>query len=53
MLGGFTQSGTSTPYKTSGNPDIMARLTFEVLKEEETYLDWEYIQIMVFLIPIL
>ena len=42
MLGGFTQSGTGSPYKTSGNPDIIARLTFEVLKEGETYLDWEY-----------
>ncbi|MGI6484319.1 MAG: cohesin domain-containing protein [Candidatus Dojkabacteria bacterium] len=42
MLGGFTQSGTGSPYKTSGNPDIIARLTFEILKEKETYLDWEY-----------
>ncbi len=42
MLGGFTQSGTGSPYVTSGDPDIMARLTFEVLKEKETSLDWEY-----------
>jgi len=42
MLGGFTQSGTGTPYKTSGDPDVIARLTFEVLREKVTYLDWEY-----------
>jgi hypothetical protein len=42
MLGGFTQSGTGSPYKTSGKPDVIARLTFEVLREKVTYLDWEY-----------
>jgi len=42
MLGGFTQSGTGTPYATTGKPDVIARLTFEVLREKVTYLDWEY-----------
>lgn len=42
MLSGFTQSGTGTPFSTSDKPEIMARLTFEVLKEKTTYLDWEF-----------
>lgn len=42
MLTGFTQSGASTLYTTGGKPDVFARLTFEVLKEGETTLDWEY-----------
>ena len=42
MLGGFTQSGTGTPYATTGKPDVIARLTFDILREKVTYLDWEY-----------
>lgn len=42
MLTGFTQSGTGEPYITEGDPDVFARLTFEVLKEGELTLDWEY-----------
>jgi len=42
MLGGFSQEGTENPYITEGEPDIMARLTFKVLKEKTTYLDWEF-----------
>lgn len=41
-LTGFTQSGTSTLYKTEGDPDIFARITFQVLGVGETTLDWEY-----------
>lgn len=42
LLTGFTQSGTGDPYMTSGDSDIMARLTFKVLQDKVTYLDWEY-----------
>lgn len=42
MLTGFSQSGTDTPYTTIGSPDVMARLTFEVLKLGKTSLDWEF-----------
>lgn len=42
MLSGFTQSGTEDPYETVGDSDIMARLTFEILRDKVTYLDWEY-----------
>lgn len=42
MLSGFTQSGTGTLYETGEKPDVFARLTFSVLKEAETVLDWEY-----------
>lgn len=42
MLSGFTQSGTGTLYKTGEKADILARLTFKVLKEGSTVLDWEY-----------
>jgi hypothetical protein len=41
-LTGFTQSGTGTLYKTQGDPDIFARITFQVLETGETTLDWEY-----------
>ena len=41
-LTGFTQSGTGTLYKTQGDPDILARITFQVLEVGETTLDWEY-----------
>lgn len=42
MLSGFTQSGTEALYATGEKPDVLARLTFEVLEEGETVLDWEY-----------
>jgi len=42
MLSGFTQSGTGDPYMTSGDADVMAKLSFEVLRDKTTYLDWEY-----------
>ena len=42
MLSGFTQSGSGTLYKTGVKPDILARLTFKVLKEGSTVFDWEY-----------
>ena len=41
-LTGFTQSGAGTLYKTQGDPDILARITFQVLGVGETTLDWEY-----------
>lgn len=43
LLTGFTQSGEGTLYKTGEKSDIFARLTFDVLKEGETELDWEYV----------
>jgi hypothetical protein len=42
MLSGFVQSGTGPLYSTQEKPDVLARLTFEVLQEGETTLDWEY-----------
>ncbi len=42
MLSGFTQSGAGMLYATGEKPDVLARLTFEVLQEGETVLDWEY-----------
>lgn len=42
MLSGFTQSGSGNLYSTGENPDVLARITFEVLQEGETTLDWEY-----------
>lgn len=42
MLTGFTQSGTGDPYLTEGDPDVFARLSFEILKEGELTLDWEF-----------
>jgi len=42
LLTGFTQSGANTLYQTSEKPDVFARLTFNVLKEGEAILDWEY-----------
>lgn len=42
MLTGFTQSGEGTLYSTDGDPDVFARLTFEILEEGETSLEWEY-----------
>lgn len=42
MLSGFTQSGAGSLYATGEKPDVLARLTFEVLQEGQTVLDWEY-----------
>lgn len=42
MVTGFTQSGAGTLYKTQGEPDLLARLTFKVLKAGPLRFDWEY-----------
>jgi hypothetical protein len=42
MLTGFTQSGSSDLYITEGDADVMARLTFDVLKEGEVTFDWKF-----------
>ena len=42
MLTGFSQSGTDELYVTGSEPDIMARLTFEVVKIGNTSLGWEF-----------
>ena len=42
MLTGFSQSGTDTLYTTADEPDVMARLSFEVVKLGDTTLNWEY-----------
>jgi len=42
MLTGFTQSGTGKPYLTEGENDVFVRLTFEILKEGELTLNWEF-----------
>jgi hypothetical protein len=42
MLTGFSQSGTDTLYTTGSKPDVMARLSFEVLKLGKTTLGWEF-----------
>lgn len=42
MLTGFTQSGSGTLYTTSGEADVLARLTFKIVKEGKTELDWQY-----------
>lgn len=42
MLGGFTQSGSSNLYKTTGAADVFARVTFEALKPGALKLDWEF-----------
>ena len=41
-LTGFTQSGTDSLYRTQGDPDVFARITFQVLEVGETKLDWGY-----------
>lgn len=43
LLTGFTQSGAGTLYTTGAKSDVFARLTFDVLGEGETVLDWEYL----------
>lgn len=42
MLSGFTQVGAGTLYTTGSEADVFARLSFKVLKEGQTTLDWEY-----------
>ena len=42
MLTGFSQSGKDTLYTTASKPEVMARLSFEVLKLGKTTLDWEF-----------
>lgn len=45
MLTGFTQSGSGELYKTSGDPDVFARIEFDVLTRstnEEIVLEWEF-----------
>lgn len=42
MLTGFSQSGTDDLYITGDEPDIMARLNFQVLKTGQTSLDWAF-----------
>jgi hypothetical protein len=42
MLTGFSQSGTDALYTTGSSADIMARLTFKVVKTGKTTLDWAY-----------
>ncbi len=43
MLTGFTQSADeSDAYITEGEFDVIARLTFEAIKEGTTTIDWEY-----------
>lgn len=42
MLSGFTQSGGGSAYSSSGEGDVIARLTFSVLRSKTTYLDWEF-----------
>lgn len=44
MLTGFTQSGNSGLYNSKGEPDVMARLEFEIISKntKEIKLDFEY-----------
>lgn len=42
MLSGFTQSGADSLYVTKEKADVLARLTFDVVQEGETQLEWEY-----------
>jgi hypothetical protein len=45
MLTGFTQSGSSNLYETSGDPDVLARIQFEIVtndRETEIPLEWEF-----------
>jgi hypothetical protein len=42
MLTGFSQSGTDTLYTTEDEPEVMARLSFEVIQLGETTLEWEF-----------
>jgi len=45
MLTGFTQSGTGELYETSGDPDVFARVEFDVITEDrdnEILLQWDF-----------
>lgn len=42
MLSGFSQSGTGGLYVTEDTPDVFARLSFDILDEGETELDWQF-----------
>lgn len=45
MLTGFTQSGSGELYQTSGEPDVFARVEFEVITDEkkaQILLEWEF-----------
>lgn len=42
MLTGFTQSGTADLYKTDGDPDVFARITFEAIDSGNLTINWEY-----------
>lgn len=42
MLTGFSQSGVNTLYTTVSDPDVMARLTFKVVKTGKVTFDWAY-----------
>jgi hypothetical protein len=44
MLTGFSQSGSSDLYATSGDPDVLARLEFEIVTDEDVdiELEWEF-----------
>jgi len=45
MLTGFTQSGSGDLYKTSGDPDVFARIEFEIITDKtevEIPLEWEF-----------
>lgn len=42
MITGFCQSGVGFPYKTTGSPDVFARVTFKTLKTGTATLSWEY-----------
>lgn len=42
VMTGFTQSGSGTLYKTTGQPDLFGRFTFKVSKAGPLKFDWEY-----------
>ncbi len=45
MLTGFTQSGSGEFYQTVGDPDVFARVEFEVIEDEldeEIVLSWDF-----------
>jgi len=42
MITGFTQSGSGTLYKTSGNSDVLMRISFEAIESGTVDFDWEF-----------
>lgn len=42
MVTGFCQSGVGAPYKTVGDADVFARVTFRAQKVGDTTISWEY-----------